>query len=219
MDTLSSLPSLETRESLIEAGLACFAKYGYEATSIRLVASVAGRNSSLISYYFKNKEGLYRAVFQNLLARFSVVPVEESTHDFGHDKDRANNAKLRLRSHLRRILLEVDAHFQSAEPLRESAARLFLSELQSPKEEVRDLLQEQMEPSVRELRACIQAIRPDLSPADIDFWGITIIGSCIGHSLMGEINHLVWTSADPHLSVEDMADRLIDFAFKGLAPP
>lgn len=54
----------DSREALIEAALACFSKYGYDATSIRLVASMAGKNSSLISYYFKGKEGLYREVFR-----------------------------------------------------------------------------------------------------------------------------------------------------------
>lgn len=36
---------------------------------------------------------------------------------------------------------------------------------------------------------------------------------------MAEINGLVWTSVDPNLSIEVMADRLTDFVFSGLRRP
>lgn len=208
--------SADTRKSLIEAGLACFAKYGYDATSIRLVASMAGKNSSLISYYFKNKEGLYRVVVQHLLTRFTTRPVEGWPSDLDFSDTSEEGTKRKLNSLIRRILTEVDAHFKSSDPLRNAAVRLFLSELQSPKDEVKDLLREKMAHSICEIRECIRAIRPDISAADIDFWGITLQGCCVCHALMAEINGLVWTSADPNLSIEVMADRLTDFVFSGL---
>jgi hypothetical protein len=102
------------------------------------------------------------------------------------------------------------------DPLKDAAARLFLSEIHAPKDEVKDLLQARLEPSVRELRSCIRALRPGLSPADVDFWGITIQGSCVGHALRSEINRLVWTEADSHLPLDEMADRLTDFVCRGL---
>lgn len=219
MTTLPTPTPVDTRQCLIEAGLACFAEYGYDATSIRLVASMAGKNSSLISYYFKNKEGMYRAVIQHLLTRFTTRPAEgwSSAPDFSDTSE--EGIKRKLHALIRRILMEVDAHFKSSDPLRNAAVRLFLSELQSPKDEVKDLLREKMVFSICEIRECIRAIRPDVSAADIDFWGITLQGCCVCHALMAEINGLVWTSVDPNLSIEVMADRLTDFVFSGLRRP
>jgi len=204
-------PASESRDALIQAALACFARYGYEATSIRLVASMAGRNSSLISYYFKGKEGLYREVFRFLLDRFATksVPWEAP----------GGNGQSRLRAHIRRVLAEVDAHFDGTDPLQESAVRLWMSELQAPRHEVQDLLKERMEPFVADLRACLRSLRPDLSPADVDFWGITLHGSCVAHTLLAEMNRLVWSASGPSPSIDDMADRLAAFACGGLAIP
>jgi AcrR family transcriptional regulator len=211
------IPSPDTRDALIEAALACFAKYGYDATSIRLVASMAGKNSSLISYYFKGKEGLYREVFRYLLAHFSAKTAREDAQNPPQVTANPMDGRTRLHAHIRRVLREVDAHFDSSDPLREPASRLWLSELQSPRHEVKDLLQARMEPFVREARACLRAIRPDLSPEEVDFWGITLHGSCIHHALMSEINGLAWTSADPSLSLDAMANRLADFTYHGLS--
>lgn len=209
-------PETDTREALLAAGLACFAKYGYDATSIRLVASMAGKNSSLISYYFKGKEGLYREIFRTLLARFSAKPVGGTPADADPAAGTPEDGRSLLRVHVRRLLREVDAHFDASDPLREPASRLWLNELQAPRHEVQDLLRERMEPFVRETRACLRAIRPDLPPEEIDFWGITLHGICINPFLMAEINRLVWTSADPSPSFDTLVDRLADFTFNGL---
>lgn len=203
-----AIPTLETREALIQAALTCFAKYGYEATSIRLVASMAGKNSSLISYYFKGKEGLYREVFRFLLDRFALksIPWEAPRGD----------GRTRLRTHFHRVLTEVDAHFDGSDPLQEPAIRLWMSELQAPRHEVKDLLRARMEPFVEDLRACLRALRPDLPPAEVDFWGITLHGCCLAHTLLAEMNRLVWGAPDPARSLDAMADRMTDFACGGL---
>ena len=216
MDPSDTTPCPDTRDALIEAALACFAKYGYDATSIRLVASMAGKNSSLISYYFKGKEGLYREVFRYVLAHFSAKTAGDVVQDPPQVAASPMDGRAQLRAHIRRILREVDAHFDASDPLREPASRLWLSELQAPRHEVKDLMQARMEPFVRETRTCLRAICPDLSPAEVDFWGITLHGSCISHALMTEINHLVWTSADASLSLDAMADCLANFTYNGL---
>lgn len=204
----------ETRACLIEAALTCFAKDGYDATSIRTISSAADKNSSLIAYYFKNKEGLYREVIKYLLDRFNPGPSRNAPEPSPADPA---DGRSRLRAHIRRLLSEVEAHFHSVDPLKDAAARLFLSEIHAPKDEVKDLLQARLEPSVQELRSCIRALRPDLSPAEVDFWGITIQGSCVSHALRSEINRLVWTEAVPQLPLDEMADRLTGFVCRGLA--
>ena len=57
----SKAQKLSGREGLLRAARHLFALRGLSGTSIRDIAKYAKTNSSQISYYFKNKEGLYRA--------------------------------------------------------------------------------------------------------------------------------------------------------------
>jgi TetR/AcrR family transcriptional regulator, regulator of cefoperazone and chloramphenicol sensitivity len=72
-------PTTEARQRLLMAGLQLFAQQGYKQTSTRDLAEAAQVNVAAISYYFKDKAGLYRAVFfeplgspQDNIARFSA---------------------------------------------------------------------------------------------------------------------------------------------------
>jgi AcrR family transcriptional regulator len=56
----------QSRERLMMAALNLFAHQGYDRTSTREIAEAAGANLAAISYYFGDKAGLYRAVFDQL---------------------------------------------------------------------------------------------------------------------------------------------------------
>ena len=51
-----------TRKLILEAAATEFAAHGYAGARISAIASRAGVNQQLISYYFDGKEGLYRAM-------------------------------------------------------------------------------------------------------------------------------------------------------------
>ena len=51
-----------TRKLILEAATAEFAAHGYAGARIGTIASRAGVNQQLISYYFGGKEGLYQAI-------------------------------------------------------------------------------------------------------------------------------------------------------------
>ena len=51
-----------TRRLILEAAAAEFAAHGYAGARIAAIASRAGVNQQLISYYFDSKEGLYQAM-------------------------------------------------------------------------------------------------------------------------------------------------------------
>ena len=53
----------DARQRLLAAGLQLFAQQGFKQTSTRELAEAAQVNVAAISYYFKDKAGLYRAVF------------------------------------------------------------------------------------------------------------------------------------------------------------
>lgn len=55
---------VQARERLLVEALRLFSEYGFEKTSIRAIAQAAEVNISAISYYFGDKEGLYRSTFR-----------------------------------------------------------------------------------------------------------------------------------------------------------
>jgi AcrR family transcriptional regulator len=57
-----SLPrDLGTKEAILEAALECFARFGFEGTSMSAVARTAGVTQPLMHYYFSSKDELWRA--------------------------------------------------------------------------------------------------------------------------------------------------------------
>jgi TetR/AcrR family transcriptional regulator, regulator of cefoperazone and chloramphenicol sensitivity len=58
-----SVTAPDARQRLLAAGLQLFAQQGFKQTSTRELAEAAQVNVAAISYYFKDKAGLYRAVF------------------------------------------------------------------------------------------------------------------------------------------------------------
>jgi AcrR family transcriptional regulator len=82
-----------TRQNLIEAALELFGEHGFSATSTRMIVRKAGANISSITYYFGNKEGLYRAVVGHIaenIGRFINPVYEEVFREYskgGMDRD------------------------------------------------------------------------------------------------------------------------------------
>ncbi|WP_421994199.1 CerR family C-terminal domain-containing protein [Reyranella sp.] len=58
----------DTRRRILETALDLFAAQGYEGTSTRQIAEGAAVNLPAIQYYFGSKEGLYRAIIDDICA-------------------------------------------------------------------------------------------------------------------------------------------------------
>src|SRR5487761_2739059 len=63
----------DTRRRILDTALALFGSLGFEATTTRALAERAGVNLPAIQYYFGSKEGLYRAVNQQIAERISAA--------------------------------------------------------------------------------------------------------------------------------------------------
>ncbi len=60
----------DLRQNFIDAAARLFAEEGFEKVTIRKIASLAGGNSAMISYYFGNKSGLYLEVLRFLFSEY-----------------------------------------------------------------------------------------------------------------------------------------------------
>jgi len=55
----------KTRLALIQAAKELFGRRGFDSTTVKEIADLAGVNVSLVSYHYKGKEGIYRACFEH----------------------------------------------------------------------------------------------------------------------------------------------------------
>ena len=107
----------DARSRLLQAGLRLFAQQGYSKTSTRELAEAASVNVASISYYFGDKAGLYRAVFQEPLgspeddvARFNgpeltLAQALRGFYDgFLEPLKRGDTARLCMKLHFREML-------------------------------------------------------------------------------------------------------------------
>ena len=76
----------DTRGLLIEAAKVCFTKWPYDKVTTRKLADHSGVNAGLIRYYFVNKEGLYKAMFQDMVQTVTEeireLVAQEQVEDF-----------------------------------------------------------------------------------------------------------------------------------------
>lgn len=60
--------AIDTKEIILCAALSEFAQVGYDAASIRNIAAITGLQHPLITYHFRTKEVLWKAVAENAFA-------------------------------------------------------------------------------------------------------------------------------------------------------
>ncbi|WP_049823277.1 TetR/AcrR family transcriptional regulator [Bradyrhizobium sp. WSM2254] len=65
--------SIDTRERILKIAYSEFAEMGFEGTSTRVIAAKAGVHHPLVTYHFKNKENLWKAVMTTVGADFTAA--------------------------------------------------------------------------------------------------------------------------------------------------
>lgn len=79
MSEAANLDTRTTAERILDAAEDLFAEKGYAATSLGEVADAVGIRSPSLYNHFRNKEALYSAVLERLLAAFSAPLAELDT--------------------------------------------------------------------------------------------------------------------------------------------
>lgn len=133
--------SFDSRKDISEAAVFCFAEYGYEVTSLRIIAMLARKNMSLNTCHFGNKEGLLREVILYLGLQFAGLLQPEE----GNEADRPRMAtgisgRTRLVQSMARVLSTVETGGRSGRPIRDVEVRRWLSELRNTRTVARDII-------------------------------------------------------------------------------
>lgn len=61
----------DTEQKILAAARKVFIQKGYSGARMREIADEAGINKGLLHYYFKNKDGLFESIFDDLLMTFA----------------------------------------------------------------------------------------------------------------------------------------------------
>jgi AcrR family transcriptional regulator len=63
----------DKRAHILDTAEKLFAEMGYDGASTRMIASKAGVNMAMLSYYFGSKDGLYKSVLERRLEVFDEI--------------------------------------------------------------------------------------------------------------------------------------------------
>ncbi|NME70258.1 TetR/AcrR family transcriptional regulator [Flammeovirga aprica] len=73
---------MDSREKILEVARDIFQKKGKSGTRMQEIADTAGVNKALLHYYFKNKEGLFKEVFVDLIRKM-LLPLKQQMFQKG----------------------------------------------------------------------------------------------------------------------------------------
>lgn len=204
----------ETVQILLESAIRCFAKKGFDGTSIREIATQAGKPVSLIGYHFRDKEGLYLKCFQyffEIIPHTRLDPIHSDMESIRKDPHVAAQA---LRAVIRAMMQDLFA--DDGDPLKEAFIGLFMQEMRSPRPLLHALYTDRISERVLVARECIASLQPHLPETEVSFIGQGLFGQCLIQRLAAGMNALIWQPLPLNEAPEVVADRIVSFALKGL---
>lgn len=189
-----------TREALIEAAVAIFARDGFEAASTRAIAEEAGANQALIGYHFKGKRGLYLAVFEHLVTqlRLRVGDKLEALKGLAGSLDpavpQAQEMALGVLKQFAFALIQT-----TTQPDTATWAQLILREQQAPSEAFEILYTGFMSDVLKAVTGLVQVLRPDLQNEEARILVVTIMGQMLALRMAraGVMRLLDWSVVTP----------------------
>ena len=190
----------QARLRLLDAGLTLFADKGFANTSTRELAQAAQVNVAAISYYFGDKEGLYRAVYTD--PRHNIL-----------DANAIAQAGADLQATLRIVLSGM------AEPLKQGdlmqqCMKLHFREMLQPTGVWQEDIEHNIKPSHL---ALVQALCQHLKLAQADDEVHRLAFAISGLAAMLHIGHDVVTTIRPQLinspaAIDRYVDRMLSYA-------
>ncbi|MCG8568206.1 MAG: CerR family C-terminal domain-containing protein [Desulfobacterales bacterium] len=197
-----------TKDKILRAAIRVFAQKGYRAATVREIMAEAGAaNPSAVTYHFKGKENLYRAVLEFMF---------EDAAKFIPDKTEGTPSPAeRLRQFIHtymKIIYALDTELDA------DLAAIFSKELTHPSPFLGEMVEKYLVPGGKELRQLLREIAgPHVSKRTIE--------KC-EDSIMGQIYYplFAWpliSGARPkepraHEQIQESAEHIFKFSLAGL---
>ncbi len=199
-----------TKEKILRAAIKVFALKGYKAATVREISLEAGAaNISAVTYHFKGKENLYRAVLEFMFEDADKFIPEETAET----KELEPEEKLRFFILMyMRIIYVIDTKLDA------DLASIFSKEVTHPSPFLSEMVKKYITPSSEELQKILIGIIGKQAPFEV-------IRQC-EDSIMGQIYHaqfawplIIGAFPDqplPHTQIETNAHHIFLFTLGGL---
>lgn len=189
------MASVETRERIITTAARLFAQCGYHGVSLRQIAKEAGVQASLAQYHFKNKESVFRSVFERC-----ILPIN-------HDRLGRLDQFATMQAEGQNVTIE-DIVRAFVEPTvlvarNRTSSGAYYAELISqitndPQEHARRISREFTDPIARQTMAAMKAHLPDTDQATLTWCYMFGVGAMIAAvSRTGRVRQLSGGECDP----------------------
>lgn len=192
--------SMSTRERIIEVAGDIFGMDGFKAATIRKIADAANANVASINYYFRDKEGLYAEVLEELFASgFRKFP-----SDMGIDRHSTPEERLKA------FILGMFLRLMSSDGWGglSGKGRLIAKELMEPTPAFEWIVEKYIKPH----KEILVSILSDLAGNDVDMerlplCAISVISQCIYYAFAAPVIQKIAPEFTP---IEENLERLVN---------
>ena len=201
--------SEQTRERILAVSEKLFSAHGYDGVSLRQIGTAAEVPFALVTYHYKTKQGLYRAVFDRRIGGFHEdrtallkrVVVEEGSYDT-----------------FRAIAAAFVGPMVTLRKLTNGAqfTQLLAREIFDPSEASRGVIAEYLDPLAKMTLTLLQGAAPHASRIEVARAYQFAAGALAVNHASGERLKRVSGLDEKSLDEEDPTDQLIDFIAAGL---
>lgn len=197
MEVATPVPSKseETKQLLLKAATSAFAYDGYHGASLKKIARTAGVNPALIAYHFGNKEGLYLATFEALVAQIEtrIGPMEEKVRSMLSNDVPAGAGDPESLKQMLFSIVDGMVDLLSSEESREWAL-LITREQTTPTEAFEVLYHRFMGKFLGLVTRLIQRIKPAVSENEARLFVVLIVGQILVFrvSKTAVLRHMAW---------------------------
>jgi len=199
-----------TRERILEAAEDIFGSKGFKTATIRQIAGAAGANVAAVNYYFRDKQGLYNAVLEDLLTfGFSRFPSEMGSKP-------GDNPEVRLRAFVRALcfrLLSTEGWGGY-----NGRARLVVKELTDPSSNLKAIFEHHIQPHKEILVGIVmELLGPAADRRHALDCALSIVSQCFHYVYAQPVIARIEPGHDPvEERIEILAEHVYRFSLGGI---
>jgi TetR/AcrR family transcriptional regulator, regulator of cefoperazone and chloramphenicol sensitivity len=207
---MAGQPGTTTPERILESAAEIFGQEGFKAATIRRIAKAADANVAAINYHFRDKEGLYAAVLENLFRTgFAKFPADMG---LGYSTAPEDRLKAFIRGMLYRLLSN-DGWAGLSGP-----KRLIAKEFLDPTPSFESIIEKYIRPQKRLLMTIVKEVLGYTPPPEIlASCCLSIIGQCIYYALGAPVIQKITEHSNPtEENIDAVAHFVWQFSLGGL---
>ena len=193
-----------TRMRLLTAACNVFAQKGFRSAKVADICKQAGANAASVSYYFGDKDSLYKEAWEYALRRFGESLFPETVSGSPQDK---------LRHYIGTLIQNFIAKNELG-----CFSRLYLMEMVNPTGLIKDSWHEIIDPQMKKLRKIIRDLSgPGADELSIRLCEMSIISQCriFVNVKTSDLEFFLGEPLTPKL-VERFARHIAEFSLAGI---